>query len=171
MIRPARALGAALLVAVLATGCGADEPDAKPAGSGFAGSQTKVERDGDKVTVEDGDGNVMKYGKGVELPDDFPEDVPLPEGDYQVNSVYEEDERTTMMLEFEAPDMKTLEEPLRSGLADAGYTVEDVMRIDDKSGEQLHFTGKSAEREVSVMLMVTPQDVATAVYTLTPTQG
>lgn len=59
----------------------------------------------------------------------------------------------------------------RSGLTDAGYTIEDGMRIDEKSGEQLHFTGRSPEREVSIMLMVTPKDVATAVYTLTPAQG
>ncbi|WP_110240297.1 hypothetical protein [Nocardioides gilvus] len=172
MIRPVRALGAVLLVAALATGCGAEEKAAEEAAEAMLSKEgSKVDIDGEKVTVEDGEGNVMNYGEGVELPDDFPEEVPLPQGDYKVNSVYEEGERTTMMLAFEAPDMESLEEHLRSGLTEAGYTIEDGMRIDQESGKQVHFTATSAVRELSIVLMVTPEEEATAVYTLAKAEG
>lgn len=170
MIRPVRAVGAALLVAALvssAAGCGADEKAAEKAAEEMLSDKNKkVDIDGDKVTVEDDEGNSMKYGEGVEVPDDFPKEIPLPQGDYKVNSVMTQGDQTTMMLAFEADDMKSLEDHIRSGLTDAGYTIEDGMRIDQDSGKQVHFTATSAEREVSVMLMVTPQDEATAVYTL-----
>lgn len=166
--RPVRALGAALLVAALATGCGADEKAAeKAAETMLSKNGSKVDIDGEKVTVEDDDGNVTSFGEGVELPDDFPEEVPLPQGDYKVNSVYSQGGETTMMLVFEASDLKSLEEHLKSGLADAGYTVEDGMRMDTESGKQVHFSATSDEREVSIVLMVTPESEATAVYSLT----
>ena len=172
MSRPVRALGAALLVAALATGCGAEEKAGeKLAEDALSQGGNEVDVDGDKVTVKDKDGNVNVYGEDVELPDDFPDDVPLPKGDYKVNSVYDEGDRTTIMFLFEAPDMESLEQHLKSGLADGGYTIEDGMRIDEESGEQVHFTGTSAEREVSIMLMVAPDEEATAVYTLTKAEG
>lgn len=172
MIRPVRAVGAALLVAALVTGCGADEKVAeKAAERALSKDGADVDIDGEKVTVKDKDGNVTSFGEGVELPADFPEEVPLPQGEYKVNSVLTQGDETTMMLAFEASDMTSLEEHIKSGLTGAGYTVEDGMRIDQESGKQVHFTATSTEREVSIMLMVSPQDEGTAVYTLKKAEG
>lgn len=175
MNRPVRAVGAALLAAALvssATGCGADEKVGEKAiESALSKDGTKVDIDDEKVTFKDKDGNVSSFGEGVELPDSFPKEIPLPQGDYKISSVMSKGEETTMMLTFEPTELKSVEEHLKSGFTSAGYTIEDGMRIDQESGKQVHFAARSSERDVSIILMVTPEEEATAVYSLNKPQG
>ena len=73
MRRLLAAAAAGLLMLAVLAGCSSD--DTKSVDTGRA----KVEEDGDRVTVDDGD-SAISVG-GTELPDEFPKrDVPLPEG-------------------------------------------------------------------------------------------
>lgn len=171
MIRPLRVVGATLLVAALLSGCGAEEKMAEKTTEKILSQDgSDVDIDGEKVTVKDKDGNAMSFGEGVELPDDFPADIPLPQGDYKISSVISQGEGMNMMLALEDPDIKSVEEHLKSSFIAAGYTVEEGLRMENEGGKQVHLTAKSAVREVSVILGVT-SDQATAMYMLKKAEG
>lgn len=172
MIRPLRAVGATLLVAALLSGCGADDKlSEKAVEKALSKDGAQVDIDGDRVTVEDEDGNVSSIGEGSQVPDDFPEEVPLPEGDFKISSVFSQGEETAMMLSFEADELESLESRINSSLSGAGYTLEEPMRIDVEGAKQVHISAKSTERDVSIVLMVSPEDGGSAMYNLKKPQG
>lgn len=70
-------------VALLVAACtkSPDERIAEAAIERATGGKAQVERDGDKVTVQTEQGEVMiSRGDAAALPADFPKDVPLPQG-------------------------------------------------------------------------------------------
>lgn len=85
---------APLLLALLTfTGCGnsAEEAASEAAIRAATGERATVERDGDTTTISTDDGTMtMTAGGDLALPDDFPDDIYLPD-DHRVLSVMELD--------------------------------------------------------------------------------
>lgn len=85
-----------------------------------------LETDDDSFTLTDGEGNdLMSGGSGTEVPEDFPPDIPLPDGELQFSSSVTVDSADSWTLGYVVPgDVASTTEDLRADLAGAGF--EDV---------------------------------------------
>lgn len=84
MRRTTLALAAAALMTAGLTACSAEDISEKVAEEVIENevggdADVDIDADGGEVTIEDGDGNT--FTSGGDLPDDFPDDIPLIEGD------------------------------------------------------------------------------------------
>lgn len=154
---------AAALAATGLTGCGAEEALAEKvaeegveaaAGAGSDGD-VEVDMDGEdgEVRVEGEDGSLVMGSD--ELPEGFPDDLPLPEAGHEVLSAMEvtgEDGHVQVQLALEAGARLTdLAEHVETGLAEAGYEV--TGNTTQSSGDldmvRMQFTGHGKEGIIS----------------------
>lgn len=82
-----------------------------------------LETDDDSFTLTDGEGNdLMSGGSGTEVPEDFPSDIPLPDGDLQFSSSLTVDSANSWTLTYLVPgDVASVTAALREDLASSGF--------------------------------------------------
>lgn len=122
MRHSARLLAAAAAAATalaLTAGCGSDSTSI-PSSDG----NVKVDKDGDSYKVETEDGS---FAAGTELPDGFPEDVPLIEGRVLSGSALDSEEGKGFTVALEAAgEVADVADKVKSAFTQAGYkTVSD----------------------------------------------
>ncbi len=79
--------------------------------------------DGGGVSVESSEGS-FQIGDDAEVPDGFPDDVPLPDGDVMVAMSFDDDSGTGYNVTLESPqDVVAVADLIESGLADSGYEL------------------------------------------------
>jgi hypothetical protein len=136
-----RALGVVVCAAGLLLGaCGSETPGttaaretpAEPAGRPAEGlekaGEVTLERDGADVRVETDDGRMEgRFGPGAALPDDFPEDVPLPPDVRVMGAMTSREagaEGSIVSLRSDGPAADLLD-AFRSGIGRNGWIVEE----------------------------------------------
>ena len=130
---------------VFAAGCDMiAEQAAEEVAEQAAGGEVNLDVDesGGNISVETSEGT-MSFGGGGDLPDSFPEDLPLPEGDYEVASSFEQSGGDAGDLRLQTAVMTTaayddVVAHFESALADAGWEVQDTQSM--SMGEDLQST-------------------------------
>ncbi len=130
----ARTMGTTIAVVALAltgagvSGCGsvsetltekAVEGAAEAAGEG----DVQFDVDDEGVTIESEDGSITTKSDGS-LPEGFPSDIPLPEGEIQFSQVLDTPEGTSWSVQIASTaTVDAVTEQMRSGLEPAGYSI------------------------------------------------
>lgn len=115
------------------------------------GGQVDVEMDEDggsfSVQGEDGEGSYQVSGDGS-MPDDWPEDIPLPDGQVMGSSSFSDDngEFLGLQLRVESSPEETIA-TVEGGLQDAGW--EEQSRFEQDSGVTVQYV-KDQNRAVSI---------------------
>lgn len=153
-MRPSRTIarvGCILVAAMLASGCSAI---AEKAGEKIAEKGIEAGGGGDAEINfdDDGDGSISMESSegsfsmgGGEIPDGFPEEVPLPDG-FEVESAMaigsdevEQIFTLTMTGEGQSDEADALAEDLQSRAEDAGFTITSTMVTDSGGGKTRNF--------------------------------
>ena len=132
-------------LAVFAAGCGTvAEQVTEEVAEQAAGGEVDLDVDeaGGNISVETSEGT-MSFGSGGDLPASFPEDLPLPEGDYQVASSFEQGGGDAGDLRLQTAVMTTaayddVVAHFESALADAGWEIQDTQSM--SMGQDLQST-------------------------------
>lgn len=180
MGRGVRSAGVALavLVGTALAGCGAEEAVAeKVAEEGMeaaAGAESSGDVDVDLEGGEDGEMRIeTEEGSMVvgsqEIPEGFPDDVPLPDADYEVASAMEvstEGGFVQVQLIVADGDVEALAGHLESGLTDAGYTIGEDTRqsMAEMQMARLQFSGNGNQGHVVVREDPNTADGSSVVY-------
>lgn len=157
---PLRHLGWILAATMLVSGCSsiADkvgekviEKGVEAAGGGDA--DINFDEEGGKISIESSEGS-FEIGGG-EVPEDFPDTLPLPENLEVVSSMaLGSDAERTFNLTFagEGGDVKAIAEDLQSRVEGAGFTINGTnsMDADDYMMRSLTFSGLDWEGNVTV---------------------
>ncbi len=111
-----------------------------------------VNDEGDvQISSEEGD---VSFGSGSEVPDDFPDGVPLPEDANLVgsSSVSDGDAKTfTLIYGIEkAEDVSGAVDSYKDALTDAGFTIDSDYSGSSDTGGFASFTASDDDYEVSV---------------------
>lgn len=134
------------------------------------GSSGDVDIDSDdgtvKVETEDG---TTSYGEDVDLPDDFPSDVPLPQSDHRVVSASTQGTGMFVTMSLTDVDYDAEVEHLTSGFEESGYTVADKMTSASEGQQFVMFTAEKDGRTIAVSLSVESGGDSAAMYTVTDT--
>ena len=101
-----------------------------------------VDESGGNISVETSEGT-MSFGGGGELPASFPEDLPLPAGDYEVASSFEGSGGDAGDLRLQTAVMTTaayddVVAHFESALPDAGWEIQDTQSM--SMGEDMQST-------------------------------
>lgn len=130
-------------LAVFAAGCDAiGERVAEEAAEQAAGGDVDLDLDeeGGSISVETSEGS-MSFGGGGDLPESFPEDLPLPPGDFEVSSSFEESNddgaslTVALLVEGSHDDLVAHYE---EALPDAGWEITDTQSM--SMGEDMQST-------------------------------
>lgn len=109
---------------------------------GETGNQVDITKDG--VTVEGEDGSSASVGESVEVPEDFPKDVPVYDG--KLTGAFTSDDTFTLTLE--TPDSAAdVVDFYAKELKDEGWTQESTMNTADGG----MFSGKKGQRTVAIV--------------------
>ncbi|MDD5040227.1 MAG: hypothetical protein PHY34_03690 [Patescibacteria group bacterium] len=108
-----------IAVALIVSGCG--EKAAEKAIEKATNSQVDIDADNDRVTINTNGGS-YQAGEGVSVPDGFPEDVYVVDGNVTAAFTYEVDKNYSISIEStkSVNELKTLYE---QKLADDGWTI------------------------------------------------
>ncbi len=167
-----RALSAAavLTLALTLSACGGDDEGGTKLAEKVLESQDgvkDVDIDDDSYTVETDEGTISA-GSGTEIPDGFPEDVPLPSSDYTIASAVEQGEEIALMLTAtDGFDFDAEKASMESELTDAGYSIDEQSRtsasgmemfsiIASADGLQVSITAVGDGEEINLMYAVSP---------------
>lgn len=152
---------AVVVTALSVAGCGLGDKAAEKAADKAVGKALSSE--GEEVTVDSGSGNVkvetedgtVQFGDGLELPDEFPADVPLPRGDYSVLSSSTKGGEVGAMLQVDGLDLQGEQEHFESELAAAGWTLgDDKFSSTTAEGGMFSLSATKDGRTVSVVVSV-----------------
>lgn len=127
------------LTAALLAGCSGEaigeriaEEAVEQAGGGDGEVDIDLDDDSGSIAIESSEGS-MSMGAGGELPASFPEDLPLPEGEFQVMSSFEQSNaedglelQTALMTSGSVEDVAAYFE---EALPAAGYEIADTQRL------------------------------------------
>lgn len=154
-VRLVAATTAAAATLVLSAGCG---------GGGVtiptADGNVQLEKDGDTYKVETEDGSFVA---GTELPDGFPESVPLIDGKILSGSALDSPEGTGFTVAVEvAGDGTAVSADIKAAFTEAGYKT-----VSDSSAGGSSILGFESE-DWTVVVGVNPGDPATVSYTVAP---
>ncbi len=119
VVGAAAAFGLALALA----GCGNAAENATEKAIEAENPGTDVELDGDGVKVTDEEGNTSEFGTGADLPEGWPEVVPVPDGDVTFSTKSGEDFTVGLTVDGSAQDVY---EAWKSDLEGAGFTAKDT---------------------------------------------
>jgi hypothetical protein len=114
-------IAAAALTALTLTACGGGEKALENAIEDATGGEADVDLDGDgSVSISTPDGEYNSGGAAA-LPDDFPSEIPLPEGDVELVATYKE--ANGWFLTYSAPSVTDgYCEAYFDGFVAAGFT-------------------------------------------------
>lgn len=132
--------------------------------------EKSVEGDGDvdintedgSFTVENEDGK-MSFGVG-DVPEEFPQDVPLPVGEYTVSTSSVQGDEIMVMLTMPFTDLDELVTYFADELASAGYTVGDKSQYTAEDMAQVTMIGTNAERQVTISMLAIRDEQVTVTY-------
>lgn len=124
-----------------------------------------VDSDDGTVKIETEDGSTA-YGEDVDLPDDFPSDVPLPQSDHRVVSTSTQGADMFVTMSLTGADYDAEVEHLTSGFEESGYTVADKMTSSSDGQQFIMFSASKDTRTVSVTLSVESGGDSAAMYTV-----
>lgn len=154
-VRLIAAAAAAAATLALATGCGGGGVTV-PTGEG----KVKLNKDGDTYRVETENGSFVA---GAELPDGFPEDVPLVEGTVLSGSALDSPDGKGFTVAVEtAGDAASVADEVKAGFAGAGYKT-----VNDSSAGGTAILGFESAAW-TVVVGVNPGDRVTVSYTVAP---
>ncbi len=164
-----RIVGLAVVVlasTVLLAGCGGDDDDSSSANDkimekmieGSSDEEVEVDLDSDDggVKIETEDGTTVIGGSG-DLPDNFPDDLPLPSGDYTVASTTSQGDTFYVVMSTE-PGVVAEGDAMVAALASAGFTMEE---------EPTKVSGGGSD----TMMVSATRDGLTVMITLSSTEG
>lgn len=171
LVRPGRRARAALAVPALVllggsllVGCGdSEEEQAEQAAEAVLGEDADVDIDGDSVTFDDGDTSITS---GSGLPDGFPEDLPVLEG--EILSGMASDDGSTKnysVIVSASGDPASAAAEVKGLLEDAGWTLESENEMEGLS--TLRFSKDGTEVGVNVLPGDTG-DGSQVMYAVTP---
>lgn len=121
--RTAACAAAALGLALALAGCGSAGENAAEQAIEAENPGTDVELDGDGVKVTDEEGNTSEFGTGADLPDGWPEVVPVPAGEVTFSSQSGGDFTVGVTADGSAQDVYNA---WKSDLEGAGFTEKDA---------------------------------------------
>jgi len=98
---------------------------------------------------EDGSGSV-NVGEGSEVPDDFPSDVPLPDGTLVSSSSFGTDDDKTWGLVYTFDDPGSVLDDYRDALEDAGYEIAGEFNVSNDEGGYSAYTADGDDYTVAV---------------------
>lgn len=148
----------AVVAALTLAGCGAGEKAGQEAADRL--TEKALSQDGQDVDVDSGDGSVsvktedgtVAFGEDVDLPEEFPDDVPLPRADFKVVSAATQGGEVSVMLSLADLDFEAEKEHLTQELEAAGYTLSDTMDATSDGNGFFSVTATLGERTVGVVL-------------------
>lgn len=132
-----RSIAGLAALALLGAGCSSEaitERIAEEAAEQMAGGDAEIDldldEDGGGISIDSSEGS-MQMGAGGSLPDDFPDDLPLPE-DYQVGSSFEQsnddgENHMAVAVHTTAP-VDDVVAHFESALPAAGWEISDTRR-------------------------------------------
>ena len=168
-------------LAVLAAGCSSEdiaervaEEAAEQLGDGQGEVNLDMDEEGGNITVETSEGTISMGGGGG-LPESFPDDLPLPQGDYEVGGSMEQSNETdgasftTTLMPTEAYD--DLVAHFEAALPDAGWDVDDTQTVSmGEDVESTHYVVSNATMEGSVQIQ-RMEDETSIVYHMGASSG
>lgn len=132
------------------------------------GESAEVSVDDDSFTVDTGDGSITA-GSGS-VPEDFPSDVPLPEGEVNFAQRLESADGVGWSVVIATPgDPGTVAEQVRADLETSGFTVDEASQFTGEGG-----SGGTvfAERDdLSILVVVAAGDGGETLATFTVSQA
>ena len=142
-------LAAIAALALATSACSAEdvaESAAEKAMEQAGGGDVDIDSDGGTISMSSSEGTVQ-MGSGGSLPDAFPDDMPLPEGDYEVVSSFSQEGgdgiELQAALQVEA-SVDELADYFEQALPDSGWEIVDTR---EQSMEDLTSVTYSFERE------------------------
>jgi len=130
-IRTVVVLATAVALAFTVTGCGAIAEKAVE-------DTTGVDVEDDSVTITGPDDEQTTVTSGTDsLPEDFPEDFPVPDGDITSSSTITSGDTTEFYVTIDVDEEpKQAYDSLKSALEDDGYSITSDMFITDAEGDR-----------------------------------
>jgi hypothetical protein len=152
-ILAASLLGAALVLGGCGLGEEAAEKGLEEAMEAGASDGTDVDIDGEdgNVKVESSDGS-MEFGGDTELPESFPDDIPLPDEDYDVRMATEQSDGTTMVSLFTTGDVDVIADHIEDGVRSSGYQVDATRSTDIGATGQRHLEASGNGLDLTVVV-------------------
>ena len=170
--RTVKSVASVALAATLVTGCSAiaDKAGEKVAEKGMeaaGGGDVDIDSDDDgKVSIESDEGS-LEIG-GSELPDDFPEEVPLPD-DFTLEASMSmgtaDDQSFTVHFTSEDADVKQTHDDLKSRAEAAGFEILSTNSMGGDDFEMRSFTMGSDDWNANVAVS-SDSDATTVNYTV-----
>jgi hypothetical protein len=153
---PIARLSFGLLLALHLAGCGGsteEEIAEQVIESGMPdGTKVEINEDGGNIRIDSPDGSLnMETGESVALPDNFPADLPIPEGIiWQMVQSSQADGKDMLIVQGSVPSpLDTVASSVRGKLAEQGWeTVSTFMQ----AGEAEMLSFKKGDRELSVSI-------------------
>ncbi|MDN5746437.1 MAG: hypothetical protein L0H31_15150 [Nocardioidaceae bacterium] len=165
-------VGSIVLAATLVTGCSAiaDKAGEKAVEKGMeaaGGGDVDIDSDGDgKVTIESDEGS-MEFG-GSELPEGFPDEVPLPDDftlDSSMSMGTDEDQSFTLLFSSPEADVKQTYDDLKSRAEGAGF---EIVSTNSMSGDDIDMRTltMSSDEWNAIVAVSADSDAAAVNYTV-----
>lgn len=136
-----------------------------------AGGDVDIDLDGDdggSITIETSEGTA-RIGAGGNLPDSFPDDVPLPSADYQVAQSFEQSTndgvgiQVSLGVKAAADDIA---DELEKAFADGGWENESTSRSSGDGFTQVILGFSKGDMRVMVMIMSDDGEETIVSYTV-----
>jgi len=162
--RPALAVGATALALGGLTACGGDDEKTVDLGDG---TKASVKKDGDDVTITSDEGEI-KTGNDVELPDEFPSDLPMPQGDHTVVSSIDSNGELMVTLQADDLDLPAEREHLKTELGNAGWEVSQDSIVDQAEMAMVAVDASKDDVEASYALTTNEGQPATVIIIVRP---
>ena len=131
-----------------------------------SGGDVDVDTSDDQVTVDTEDGTVA-VGQDVDLPDRFPDSIPMPLADHTITSASTQGDEMAVLVSLTDADvdLDAEKEHLVSGLTTGGWTVDEPFSSAGGGAEQLILTATTDGWGLQVVVSVADGE-AMAAYTL-----
>ncbi len=165
-------VGSIALAATLVTGCSAiaDKAGEKVVEKGVeaaGGSDVDIDTDGDGSVSIDSDEGSLKIGSG-ELPDGFPDEVPLPD-DFKIEGSMSmgTNDRDSFTVQMSSPDadVEKTHDDLKSRIEASGFEIMSTNSMGDGENMMRSFTIKNDDWSGSVTVSGDP-DQTSVNYTI-----
>ncbi len=162
--RTIAALGA---LALLGAGCSSEaitERIAEEAAEQMAGGEDveiDLDQEGGGISIESSEGS-MQMGAGGSVPESFPENLPLPDVDYEVANSFEtstsDDELELQMSLVTSAPVEEVEGFFEQALPDAGWEVTDTRRQSAEDFVNVTFIAEQGDMGAMVSVVSDGQD-------------
>lgn len=146
------------LGSLLVTGCSGEdlaESIAEEAAEQAAGGEVDIDSDDGSLSIESSEGSVQ-MGTGGSVPESFPDDLPLPDADYEVVNSFEQSGEDGLQLQVAVQTAAPVEDLVayfEQALPEAGWEITDQRRAE--MDELLSVTITATGDTHGALLMIT----------------